>query len=962
MPPNVPDVRVRLAPEGVQEVVNAFKKVEREASQSARVSTRAVDGLSNAVQGLVNLLPAISVAALTREIFTRTVDAERQVNRLNTALKTTGFSAGITAKELNEIAESLKNMTAFDDDEIRKGITALLRFRDVQGDVFREAIKLTADFAAATDRDFVSAAVAIGRALTDPAAGARALREAGVRLSEQQIETATNLKNTGDIAGAQRIVIDALTKSVGGAAAGENVGLYGSTKALSKAWDDLLKAIGKMQTLRGETFFAALTRDIKILAKTIEESQVLRSLLAFATFGLAGTEDRAKTPEEERIAEIDRQLQLARKQLASGTLNPPGGAKSFFSFLIPDIKLGEEALARLQKTVIELEKERAKLVAIRGQGVPPSPAQTAGSDVDQAREGERQRNAERDREFQEKRAKENREHLLDVRKLDAERELQREKQLADARLRILDQYYSQGLISLEEYHKTRRAIIAVELDRELAAIDEKINAEVAINQKAKKEGDFAKDRASLLNIERLVNDRTLRQERASAALISSLLQEAEQREQLGREQLNLEVRLLEAQGRRKDAALLALEEEIRQTEKLLRLRGATPEQIATTVGAARNVATRNIEFEEQGRLGQQALRQIDIEREAINRQVAQGLIFQFEAEERIIDLERNRLPTLRSIAEEMQRVAVSDEQRQQAEEFAAAIDRIAVSINRAGREMAEFKQRAFDAVSSDLATFLTDGIENAKNFGEAIKTLAFNVSRSLNRISADILSRKILEKGLSFLGIAGEGPEKVAQATAVGTAQAAPLTAAATMMQTALVTGAAAVTASAAQLMAAAATLTGAGATAGIGAGLSGSLAATSIVATAGGGFVPALAGGGMVHGPGGPVGDRIPAMLSDGEYVVRAAAVRSIGTELLDAINSGMRVPPIASIRRVPGFAEGGLVGQGAANGIGGRLDIGLGLDDGLVLRALNTPEGERVFVRMAQRNKRSLRGALGI
>jgi tape measure domain-containing protein len=53
------------------------------------------------------------------------------------------------------------------------------------------------------------------------------------------------------------------------------------------------------------------------------------------------------------------------------------------------------------------------------------------------------------------------------------------------------------------------------------------------------------------------------------------------------------------------------------------------------------------------------------------------------------------------------------------------------------------------------------------------------------------------------------------------------------------------------------------------------------------------LAGGGRVRGPGGPTGDKIPAMLSDGEHVTRAAMVKKHGP-LLDAINAN-RVPHLA-------------------------------------------------------------------
>lgn len=65
------------------------------------------------------------------------------------------------------------------------------------------------------------------------------------------------------------------------------------------------------------------------------------------------------------------------------------------------------------------------------------------------------------------------------------------------------------------------------------------------------------------------------------------------------------------------------------------------------------------------------------------------------------------------------------------------------------------------------------------------------------------------------------------------------------------------------------------------------------------------LAQGGMVRGPGTSTSDSIPANLSDGEYVVRAAAVRQ-NRPLLDAINSG-RTPSSAPRRIAANDGPGG-------------------------------------------------------
>ena len=67
------------------------------------------------------------------------------------------------------------------------------------------------------------------------------------------------------------------------------------------------------------------------------------------------------------------------------------------------------------------------------------------------------------------------------------------------------------------------------------------------------------------------------------------------------------------------------------------------------------------------------------------------------------------------------------------------------------------------------------------------------------------------------------------------------------------------------------------------------------------------FARGGYVSGPGTSTSDSIPAYLSKGEFVVRAAAVRQYGVDFLRAIN-GLRMNP-SRMNSVPKFALGGLV-----------------------------------------------------
>ena len=61
------------------------------------------------------------------------------------------------------------------------------------------------------------------------------------------------------------------------------------------------------------------------------------------------------------------------------------------------------------------------------------------------------------------------------------------------------------------------------------------------------------------------------------------------------------------------------------------------------------------------------------------------------------------------------------------------------------------------------------------------------------------------------------------------------------------------------------------------------------------------FATGGAVFGPGSGTSDSIPALLSNGEYVIRAAAARTIGYEQLDRLNRADRAPVLPPIVNAP-------------------------------------------------------------
>ena len=96
---------------------------------------------------------------------------------------------------------------------------------------------------------------------------------------------------------------------------------------------------------------------------------------------------------------------------------------------------------------------------------------------------------------------------------------------------------------------------------------------------------------------------------------------------------------------------------------------------------------------------------------------------------------------------------------------------------------------------------------------------------------------------------------------------------------------------------------------------------------------------GGYITGPGTGTSDSIPAMLSNGEYVLRSAAVDRIG---------------VATLNRMNHFADGGYVGTGGSGGFGPNVVVNIENQTGVPVTAEQTNseyDGERWVIGVVMR-----------
>jgi hypothetical protein len=369
---------------------------------------------------------------------------------------------------------------------------------------------------------------------------------------------------------------------------------------------------------------------------------------------------------------------------------------------------------------------------------------------------------------------------------------------------------------------------------------------------------------------------------------------------LGETNLDFEQRLAEAQGRVLEGKRAALALEMQTYEVGLRGRGVSAEDAKKQTEELFVAKTKEMEFNEQLRKFGIEQADLDIRKQKINDDLAVGIGDQFTAEEKILALEKDRIPILQKMADEAMRLANESgrpELVQQAQGLNAAVRQLSIDTDESGRMWGDFKKGAQDALVSGFANFLSRGITEAKNFGEAVRTMAGNFAQAMADMIARMLAFMAISAMFKALGI--EMPA-MKDGGPVGSA----------------------------------------GADGNFGAGIP-------------------KASGGLIRGPGTGTSDSILARLSAGEFVVKAAAVRKYGTEFLYAINQ--TILPRSEPRFA--FAAGGLVGGGGGGGGTTTLDSSLtvGLDRGLILQEMETPAGQRLLVKLIEKNKRAVRSVIG-
>lgn len=228
---------------------NGLKKVQAQTSQVSSNFSKFTNGIKKSLLkgGAVGLAIAATTTAIKKlsDTIKKSIklwdEANAAQNKLAQTLKVTGASAWTTTEELNAMADAYQKATNFSANDVNKMQTVLLGFKNITEDTFKSASDAILDMAEVMGMDLVSATQTVGKALDDPVHGMDSLSRQGFKFSDAEKELIKNLVEAGDAAKAQKIILDELNTTYGGAA---EKGVKAATQ-IKNNWNSLLQEMGR---------------------------------------------------------------------------------------------------------------------------------------------------------------------------------------------------------------------------------------------------------------------------------------------------------------------------------------------------------------------------------------------------------------------------------------------------------------------------------------------------------------------------------------------------------------------------------------------------------------------------------------------------------------------------------------------------------------------------------------------
>lgn len=226
--------------------VNAIKKTESASKDAGGAADKTGVSFAGVAKAVATGYAVSKIVDFGKETVKAAEDSAVAHERLVAVFKAGGDASGKAAADAEKYAGVLSKQTGIDDEVVMGAQAILATFHSLttptanQADLFNRATAAAADLAAAGFGDLNSNAVQLGKALQDPTKGMAALARSGVTFTDAQKEQIKALQQSGDLLGAQKVVMGAVEDQVKGTAAATAT----SSAKMQTEYENLKEAIG----------------------------------------------------------------------------------------------------------------------------------------------------------------------------------------------------------------------------------------------------------------------------------------------------------------------------------------------------------------------------------------------------------------------------------------------------------------------------------------------------------------------------------------------------------------------------------------------------------------------------------------------------------------------------------------------------------------------------------------------
>ena len=238
----------------------ALDKAQKDIDTFGKKAGKAFDGLAKAGRKVALGIGAVGVAAVAvgKDLIAAgeaAATSNARIDQIAESMGVFGDETAIATGRIKNLANEIARKTGIDQNQIKQAQATLLTFSEIAetagtvGGSFDRATEAAIDLAAAGFGSVETNAVQLGKALNDPIAGLTALSRSGVTFTDQQKELIQSLVDSGQMLGAQTVILRAIEQQVGGTA-----------EATANASDKMSMAFSQLQERLGEKLLPVFER------------------------------------------------------------------------------------------------------------------------------------------------------------------------------------------------------------------------------------------------------------------------------------------------------------------------------------------------------------------------------------------------------------------------------------------------------------------------------------------------------------------------------------------------------------------------------------------------------------------------------------------------------------------------------------------------------------------------------